>query len=571
MSGVAIGPTWSLTPDGRRPLPKLSLGWEVIEWAEMWLLQPDGPRAGESWKFTDEQQRFILWFYELDERLRFVNRRAVYRRMKGAGKNPLAAVLCAVEFVGPCRPNGGKREVDGEPAGAEHQSAWVQTAAVSREQTRNSMSLMPSLFSPAAIEAYGIDLGKEIIYAHRGRARFEAVTSSPRALEGGRATFVVMDETHHWIRSNEGHAMADVIARNAAKSRDGASRVLAITNAHDPGEDSVAERDYQDYLKIAAGKSVASGFLYDSLEAPADTELAPVGTGENGEVTTEDWARARASLYRGLDAARGDAKWLDIDRLIEEIRDPRTSPSMSRRFYLNQIVSGEEAWIRRDQWDERADTTKSIAPGDLITVGADGSKANDHTVISICRVSDAHIDMVKAFDPEDYYGSIPLDLVKAEIERLFGMYDVVGFFCDRQHFESTIMEWEQSYGNQLCVRATQLRPIEWDMSQSKKAGLTAMAYHDAILEGAVTHSGNPELAQYHYNARRHVVRGLTYEDDPENRVFTFGKESAFSSKKVDGLASSMLAWKARQDYLALPEARKRQVVQTVGVTWARNV
>ena len=161
--------------------------------------------------------------------------------MKGWGKDPLGAVLAAIELVGPCRFSG-RWDANAEPIGQPHSAAWVQTAAVAKDQTRNTMTLFPALFSQRAIGEYGIDLGKEIVYARGGRCRIEAVTSSPRALEGGRATFVLKNETQHWL-NNEGHAMAEVIARNAAKSRDGSARVLAITNAHRLGEDSDAERE----------------------------------------------------------------------------------------------------------------------------------------------------------------------------------------------------------------------------------------------------------------------------------------------------------------------------------------
>src|SRR5690606_21508114 len=119
-----------------------------------------------------------------------------------------------------------------------------------KDQTRNTMTLFPSLFSDDAVDTYAIDLGKEIIYADHGRCRLESVTSSPRALEGARATFTLKGETQHWISSNEGHAMAEVIGRNTTKSRDGAARVLAISNAHQPGEDSDAERDFEAWQAI---------------------------------------------------------------------------------------------------------------------------------------------------------------------------------------------------------------------------------------------------------------------------------------------------------------------------------
>jgi hypothetical protein len=75
----------------------------------------------------------------------------------------------------------------------------------------------------------------------------QAVTSSPTTLEGARASFVLLNETHHWAANNDGHDMADVIERNATKSPGGTARTVRITNAYEPGEDSVAERDREAY------------------------------------------------------------------------------------------------------------------------------------------------------------------------------------------------------------------------------------------------------------------------------------------------------------------------------------
>ncbi|MBQ1164208.1 terminase, partial [Streptomyces sp. A73] len=81
----------------------------------------------------------------------------------------------------------------------------------------------------------------------------EAVTSSPRALEGGRPTAVNLGETHHWLESNQGHEMAAVSERNATKSADGQTRTLANTNAYEPGEDSVAERTREAFESTQSG------------------------------------------------------------------------------------------------------------------------------------------------------------------------------------------------------------------------------------------------------------------------------------------------------------------------------
>jgi hypothetical protein len=279
----------------------------VLGWTAEYLRQPDGPDAGEPWRYTDEQARFILWWFAVDEAGRWLYRYGMLRRVKGWGKDPVGATLMATEFVGPCRFAGW--DANGDPVAMPHPAAWVLTTAVAKDQTRNTMTLFPGLFSDAALDEYSIDLGKEILYAHRGRCRLEAVTSSPRALEGPRSTFTLKNETQHWLSGNEGHEMAKVIARNATKSRDGAARVLAISNAHEPGEDSDAEHDYEAWQAIDQGSRARRASCTTRSRRRPTSNIA-------------DELQLRAALR----AARGDSIWLDEDRHVEEIYDPRNSP-----------------------------------------------------------------------------------------------------------------------------------------------------------------------------------------------------------------------------------------------------
>ena len=395
------------------------------------------------------------------------------------------------------------------------------------------MTLFPGLFSKAAITEYGIDLGKERIYAHGGRVRIEAVTSSPATLEGARSTFVLMNETHHWLSSNEGHEMSAVIARNLAKSRDGAARALAITNAHNPGEDSVAERDWEAWQKIASGQSRARGFMYDALEAPADTVLAD-----------------RDSLAAGLRAARGDSTWVDVDRLIEEVWDPRTPPSVSRRFYLNQIVASEDAWVSPQEWDACARTGYVPPDGAQIALGFDGSKSDDHSALTGIEIATGHIFTLGVWNPAaEESGEIDRGKVDAAVARAFSRFDVVAFYSDVHPWESYIDTWAETFGDQLCARATARHPIGWDMrTRTQDSTRAAEQLHEAIIERTVTHEGTEQVRYYALNARNR----------PTNYGITFGKEHRMSPRKVDWLASAMLARLGRQDYMGLPENRKRR-------------
>lgn len=197
LSPFVAGPTWERDSDGRLILPTLTLGWEVIGWVGEYLLDPrSNVHDPKPWRFTNEQARFILWWYAIDANGRFIYRHGVLQRLKGWGKDPLLAAISLVELCGPSRFS--HFDPDGSPVGKPHPAPWVQIAAVSREQTKNTMTMFAVLMSDRLKADYKIEAGIEIIRAHSGRGRLEAITSSYRSLEGARSTFVLLNEAL-WI------------------------------------------------------------------------------------------------------------------------------------------------------------------------------------------------------------------------------------------------------------------------------------------------------------------------------------------------------------------------------------
>ena len=326
---LVIGPTWKR--DGRRwLLPERTIGYDALAFAGLYL-----EHEGEPWRYTMEQARFMLWWYSVDETGRFLFRDGVLQRLKGWGKDPVGGTLMAHELLGPCRFDGFERRAGLAAIAAtrDEPNAWVQVAATALDQTKTTMRLFPGLFAERTRRLFDLQIGKEVVHA-MGDSRFlQAVTSSPATLEGARATFVLENETHHWLATNDGHGMADVIERNATKSPAGAARTLAITNAYEPGEDSVAQNTREAYEKALADGRPVEGLLYDSLEAPPEAPLS---------------AEAAPDV---IAAVRGDSTWIDVARVVESIMDPRNAPSRSRRWWYNQVTAAEDAWVAPAEWD----------------------------------------------------------------------------------------------------------------------------------------------------------------------------------------------------------------------------
>jgi hypothetical protein len=551
---VRIGPSWQKANDGRWLLPSLTLGWHVLAWTRIYLQHG----AGLPWRYTNEQARLTLWWYAVDENGEWLFDQGVLQRLKGWGKDPVGATWSAVELVGPSRPSGELARAGnelgipaGQPLGMPHPDAWVQIAAVSQTQTKNTMRLFPGLFTKRAKEEFQLDIGKELVYAHKGAQMIEAVTSSPATLEGARATFVLKNEPHHWTASNAGHDMADVIDRNATKSSDGSARYLSITNAYEPGQDSVAEQEREAFELVDAGKSLGSRIMYDSLEAPPEAPLS---------------AEAAPAV---VEAIRGDSEWLDTARIVRSILDPKNPPSRSRRFWYNQIVAAEDAWLAPYQWDACKREDVEVTDGDEIVAFFDGSKSDDATGLVACRISDGHVFEVGVWQRPPGLDTklpwrVPRDDVDGAVRQMFARYKVLAFFGDpgsgeddegERYWERYLDDWAEAFGKKLLLHAVKVgarrHAVMWDMrSPAHQEMFTAACErtNTDVVERQLTHDGHKILKQHVVNARRRT--------NPWG--ITIGKEHRESARKIDLAVCAVGARMVRRLLLNSHEWQKRR-------------
>ncbi|AIS74090.1 terminase large subunit [Mycobacterium phage Anubis] len=546
-----IGPTWARTVDGGWFLPEKTLGWGVLNWWAAYVKTPGGEHAGTPFMPTLEQARFTLWWYAVDDEGNYVYREGILRRLKGWGKDPFAAALSLAELCGPVAFS--HFDADGNPVGKPRHAAWITIAAVSQDQTKNTFSLFPIMISKQLKEDYGLLVNRFIIYSEAG-GRIEAATSSPASVEGNRPTFVIENETQWWGAGpggeiNDGHAMHGAIEGNLTKIP--GARRLAICNAHIPGNDTVAEKDWDAYQDILSGKAVDTGMLYDALEAPADT---PVSEIPSQREDPEGYQLGIKKLREGIEIARGDSYWLPVDEILMSILDIKNSITESRRKFLNQINAHEDSWISPNEWNRcQPSTIQPLTKGDRITLGFDGSKSNDWTALVACRVDDGMLFLIKVWNPEDYEsGEVPREDVDATVRSMFASYDVVAFRADVKEFEAYVDQWGRDFRKKIQVNATPGNPIAFDMrGQTKRFAFDCERFLDAVIEQEVFHDGNPVLKQHVCNARRHPT---TYD------AIAIRKASKDSGKKIDAAVCAVLAFGARQDFLMSKRNRTRRAV-----------
>lgn len=600
VEAVHLGPTWDPNPDwdgvrllgphGKYKLPEFTLGYQVWAWVHDNLLSPDATEDNpEPFTPTFEQYRFVLWWYALDARGRFLFRRGVLQRLKGHGKDPLAAVLSCVEMLGPCRFRGwamrdmpelgyrDDRESDpavrrGDPVAEDNPNAWIQIAAVTQEQTQNTMGLFPALLSEGLKSRAHMkddNIGIRKVSAFKGRRKIVSVTSNPRALEGGRPTFVIKNETEHWVEQNNGWEMDAAMNRNAAKSKGGAARVLAICNAPEPSEESVGRRERDAYLAELDGRSIRTGVLYDSLELPEDFPLFPPGAEDIEDPELQEHV-VLEHLKRAINIVKGDSWWLDEERIAFEILDGSTPVSVARRYYFNQATAAEDAWVLPTAVDAAVDPIAGVQrtrgsdqdragwivkPTEPIVMFFDGSKSDDATALVGCRLSDGYVFTIGIWQAPPKRGRrqawlAPRGEIDSRVDEAFETFEIVAFWADPSHakedesdqgyWDGLIDDWHRRYKDRLLKDAwavkSGLNPhsIMWDMTSPERTKQFVHAAErtvdeletrnaDGTLAPVFSIDGHPRLMEHMKNAKK----------APGLHGVSMRKEGRESPRKID--------------------------------------
>ena len=529
---VKLGPTWQWSPESGWLLPEASLGWGFLSWTTYWLTG----KGGGPWLWTPEQARFLLWYYAVETNMPtgdFLYHSAAFQRLKGHGKDPLASGVSAGSLHAPVMFD---HWVGDRPVGRDDPEAWTQIAAVSQEQTKNTMKLFPSLIPQETRSYYGIQIGKLNVWSDGDRRQIEAITASADAVEGGRPHQIVRAETQNWLATNGGHDMVGAMEGNAAKAEVGSpARILDIFNAFRPGRDSVAERAREAWESTQGADATQAdyGVLWDSLEAPPNAPL------------TKD---AAPGVVRAI---AGDSTWLDTrpnGRIVKSILNPDNSASESRRKWYNQVVGTEDAWAD-PRWVDNCSRLiekhpeLALSDGDRVVMFGDGSKSNDDTGLLIIRLSDGFA-VTHHWQHPEADTLVNRAEVDAAVIKAFDTYKVAAFWFDPSHAKADdqveedrfwwplVDEWHKRYSKKLDKRfwpvksGDRAHAIAFDMLKPSAQQLFQPAVSQAaedLKAGVALHHGGSALRRHMKNAR---LREGRYGA-------TVGKEHRSSSRKVD--------------------------------------
>lgn len=545
-----------------------SLGWLSVAWMEYFVVHGPGDVQGMPIKHGDEYTGFVVDCYALDEGGDADGRRlydsAFFSRPKGCDKSGLGARLGLFEALGPSRfdgwAEGGEVYRDpwglgfsyeyeaGEPMGRPVVVPYVRCMATEEGQTGNVYDTIHyNLTEGLLSHVPGIDPGITRVNLPDG-GEITPTTASSSAKDGKKETWVCFDETHLY-NTPELRRMYATVTRNLRKRKKLSEPwYLETTTMFAPGQDSIAEKTYEEAEAIREGrkKRGRSRLLYDH---------------RYGEISDlKDEVALRAAL---MDAYGDAMEWMDLESLVDDFYDTRNDSSDGKRYFLNSRTMSSDAWMDPDAW-ALCRRTEQIADGDLITLGFDGSIRDDATALTACRVSDGHLQLLGCWEkpegPEGEGWQVDRESVDAAVSMAFERFDVCGFYADPPHWQDYVDRWTRDFGEQMKVGVPK-HPIEWWTNRPTAMEASLNRFSEAVDAKELSHfesldESENEAERLGATLSRHV-KNARRRPNGRNHI-GIGKEHHKSPKKIDAAMSAVLAYECRADAVAAGITKRKK-------------
>jgi phage terminase large subunit-like protein len=485
--------------------------------------------------------RSVHRFYELDGHGRRRWSRAALFRGKGSAKSELASALAVAELLGPVRSDGWNAA--GQPVGRPVVDPFIRVLATEEGQAtlttyRGAQIMCEYIAEHHGDEYPGLDPGITRTF-YRGGGEIRPSTAASASRDGGRETFFVADESHLYV-TDELRAMFDTVSRNTVKRADAEPWWLTTTTMFSPGQGSIAEDVWNEWQEIQAGKADNRGLLVDWRGGPVP----------EGDAWDDDEV-----MLAALGEAYADAEWVDLKRVLAEIRSPRTTKAAAARYFLCQSVVEESQWVDPAQWERLADRERNVPTGTPIALGFDGSSSDDATALIGCTMLDEvpFLFVCGIWERPEYATDweVPRAEVAATVEACFLEFQVAMLVADPPYFRSELSSWAGRFGDQIVV---EYPTNQWSRFSRAVDRMTA-----AIVAGTIAHDGDEVLARHVANAKRRQVN----ERRPE-AGFVIVKDRKGSSRKIDCAVAACLALEARD--LAIRNGWRPKVTPRIWTT-----
>jgi len=485
-----------------------TLGYTAIDWIEDTLRFTDGAKIGQPVRLYPEQQRHFLQRYRLDPDAAgeagndaYLRSGSMLVRGQKWGKDPLLAMDLLFQAFGPCCFAGW--DGSGEPVGAEHPSPWIAIAALNDKQTDNTWLPFKAMVESSELyDLPGVEVTKEQVTLPCGNPA-EPLTTTAFGRLGGRFTAVGLTENGlmtDTVQTGAGAGKRSALefARTIIRSVNGLGGMwMAATNTWDPTERSHAQRVYE---------------AWQRTNSPTIFVDAKISRGKV-DLTEDEQLRAEL-LYLYGDSAKENGGHVSVRRLMNDCRDTEVhGESQLRRFYLSEILAGEAVLCDPTVWAGLTAVDDPLQPGDAITIGFDGSRARDCTVLTACRIRDGRIFHLHTWYPECMCGPdaghdpakcpwprIDRVAVDRAVTAIRAAYLVWYQYGDPYKWQDYHDKWRATFAEltpaERRAGLPRQRIVEVPTNVETRMDLILERFTTARDAGDFSHSGDPVLTQH---------------------------------------------------------------------------
>lgn len=328
-----------------------------------------------------------------------------------------------------------------------------------------------------------------LVVPERG-ASFQVLPAVPKRLEGLDPTLAILDEIGVVDRE-----VYEVVSLASGKRE--SSLVLGI-GTPGPDPDNVLA-DMRAYTREHPGDR---SFVW--------REFSAVGFEDHPVDCRHCWALANPAL--------GDFLYEDA---LASLLPPKTREATFRRARLCQFAHEvDDPWLPPGAWQSRADD-RPIEDGAPVVLALDGSFSQDCTaLVAVSIETTPHIDVAACWEPTGADYRVPVADVEQAVRDACRRWQVSEIVCDPFRWTRTMQ----------ALEAEGLPIVEFPQSPQRMTPATTGLY-EAVINGQVTHSGDPRLA-------RHVGNAVVREDARGTRL---AKQHKHSARRIDLAVAAVMA------------------------------
>jgi hypothetical protein len=342
---------------------------------------------------------------------------------------------------------------------------------------------------------------------------------------------VPQDEVGLWTPTAKMVKLADTQYRNLAGM---GGRAALTTNAWDPAEHSVAQREFE---------SGATDVYRQFVQPPKSLSFTNKAERRRiFRIVYPDDVRREHGGHVDLDAIEAEAAKLMVH-----------DEAQAARFFGNMIIAGAGVAVDPKVWDDLARAV-AVPDGAQIGLGFDGSISDDATILRGCT-REGHSFILGAWvrprteqelaqwlaeHPRERAWRVIRSEVNDAVREAHSRYQVGLMLCDPPRWQTEIEAWAASYGGEERVLA-------FDTNQARRMAPAVDRWRTALAEGTHTHDAHPPTSDHVKAAHLRKVNLGADEDDRRTRyVLVKGDDR----RKIDGAIADVLAFEAA---MTMPE------------------